>query len=49
MTGTPIKLIEYLYNQDKDKEFEIKEFKAKRSLDANRLYVGFTIKITRET
>mgnify|MGYP002523205312 CR=1 FL=1 len=35
MTGTPLKLIEYLYNQDKTKQFEIKEFKQKRSLDAN--------------
>ena len=35
MTGTPIKLIEYLYNQEKTKQFEIKEFKPKRSLDAN--------------
>lgn len=35
MTGTPIKLIEYLYNQEKDKQFEIKEYKPKRSLDAN--------------
>ena len=35
MTGTPIKLIEYLYNQEKDKQFEMKEYKPKRSLDAN--------------
>lgn len=35
MIGTPIKLIQYLYNQDKDKQFEIKEYKEKRSLNAN--------------
>ncbi len=35
MTGTPIKLIEFLYNQEKDKQFEITECKKKRSLDAN--------------
>lgn len=35
MIGTPIKLIEYLYNQEKTKQFEVKEHKEKRSLDAN--------------
>ena len=35
MVGTPIQIIQYLYNQDKDKQFEIKEHKQKRSLTAN--------------
>ena len=35
MIGKPIELIQYLYNQDKDKQFAIKEHKEKRSLNAN--------------
>lgn len=35
MTGKPLKIIEWLYNQDKDKIFEIKEHKEKRSLSQN--------------
>lgn len=35
MVGTPIQLIQFLYNQDKEKQFEISEQKKKRSLDAN--------------
>lgn len=35
MVGTPIKLIQWLYNQDKDKKYEIKEYEKKRSLDQN--------------
>ena len=35
MTGNALKLISYLYNQDKDKIFKIKEYKEKRSLNAN--------------
>ena len=35
MIGKPIELIQYLYNQDKDKKFEIKEKRAKRSLSQN--------------
>lgn len=35
MTGTPIQIIQYLYNQEKDKIFEIKEYKSKRSLSQN--------------
>lgn len=35
MIGKPLKLIEWLYNQDKDKIFEIKEQKEKRSLSQN--------------
>ena len=35
MIGSPIELIQYLYNQDKDKKFEIKEKREKRSLSQN--------------
>lgn len=35
MIGTPEKIIQYLFNQDKTKEYEVKEHKKKRSLDAN--------------
>ena len=35
MIGKPIELIQWLYNQDKDKQFEIQEHKIKRSLNAN--------------
>ena len=35
MLGKPLDLINYLYNQDKDKLYEIKEYKQKRSLNAN--------------
>ena len=35
MIGTQLKIIEWLYNQDRDKVFEIKEYKEKRSLNAN--------------
>lgn len=35
MVGTQLKVIEWLYNQDRDKLFEIKEYKEKRSLNAN--------------
>lgn len=35
MIGTSNKIITYLLEQAKDKQFEIKEYKPKRSLDAN--------------
>lgn len=35
MIGKPIEIIQYLYNQDKEKVFEVKEHKVKRSLNAN--------------
>lgn len=35
MIGTPIKIIQYLYNQDNEKLFQIKEYKAKRTLTQN--------------
>lgn len=35
MIGKPEELVRWLFNQDKEKVFEIKEHKAKRSLNAN--------------
>lgn len=35
MIGRPLQIIQFLYNEDKDKVFEVKEHKEKRSLDAN--------------
>lgn len=35
MQGTPIQIIQWLYNQDKDKKFTIKEYRERRSLDQN--------------
>ena len=35
MLGSPIKLIEWLYNQDKNKIFEVKEIKKHRTLTQN--------------
>lgn len=35
MIGNPLQLIQYLYNQERDKIFELKEQKAKRSLSQN--------------
>ena len=35
MTGNAFKIIQYLYNQPKDKLFVIKEYKKKRSLNQN--------------
>ena len=38
MQGTPLQIIQWLYEQDKDKQFVIKEYKEKRSLNANNYY-----------
>ena len=35
MIGSPIEIIQWLYDQDKDKKFEIKEKREKRSLSQN--------------
>lgn len=35
MTGTPQEIIQWLFQQDRDKVFEVKEHKEKRSLNAN--------------
>ena len=36
--GTPKKLIDWLYDQDKEKVFEVKEYKEKRNKDQNAKY-----------
>jgi len=36
--GQPIKLIQYLYEQDREKVFEIKEYKEKRNNNQNSKY-----------
>ena len=38
MIGTSNKIITYLLEQTKDKQFELKEYKEKRSLNANNYY-----------
>ena len=38
MIGNALKIIQYLYGQDKDKVFEIKEYKEKRNKDQNAKY-----------
>ena len=38
MIGTPKTLIDFLYEQDKEKKFEVKEYKEKRSLNANSYF-----------
>ena len=38
MIGTSNKIITYLLEQAKDKQFELKEYKEKRSLNANNYY-----------
>lgn len=35
MVGTIEQIIQYLFKQDKSKKYEVKEYKEKRSLDAN--------------
>lgn len=35
MIGTPEEIVRWLFNQDKEQQFEIKEYKQKRSLNAN--------------
>ena len=38
MIGTPKALIDFLYEQDKEKKFEVKEYREKRSLNANSYF-----------
>ena len=38
MIGNALKLIEFLYIQDKDKLYEVKEFKKKRNNNQNSRY-----------
>ena len=35
MTGTPLQIIQWLYTADREKQFDIKEHKEKRSIDQN--------------
>jgi hypothetical protein len=48
MVGTANKLITYLIEQTKDKQFELKEFKEKRSLNANAYCWVLCDKIAKE-
>lgn len=54
ITGKPLKLIQWLYNQDKDKKFEIKEYKEQRNKKQNAKYwtllneLALTLKISVE-
>ena len=54
MIGKPEELVRWLFNQDKEKVFEIKEHKVKRSLNANAYCwvlmnkIADAIKITKE-
>lgn len=38
MKGIPLKLIQWLYEQDKEKVFEVKEYKEKRNKEQNKKY-----------
>lgn len=52
MIGTPIEITQWLFNQDRDKNFTIKEYKQKRSLNANNYawkLMGEIAKITSTT
>lgn len=48
MVGTANKLITYLIEQARDKQFEIKEYRAKRSLDSNAYCWVLCDKIAKE-
>lgn len=45
MIGTSNKIITYLLEQSKDKQFEIKEYKKKRSLNANNYFWELTTEL----
>ena len=49
MTGTAIKIIEFLYQQPKDKVWEIAEKKKKRSLSQNAYYWKLITEVARKT
>ena len=46
MIGQPLKLIEFLYVQDKDKLFEVKEYKEKRNNNQNSRYWTLLYKLS---
>ena len=45
MIGTSNKIITYLLEQNKEKKFEIKEYKKKRSLNANNYFWELTTEL----
>lgn len=45
MVGTSNKIITFLLEQAKDKKFEIKEYREKRSLNANRILLATSHRI----
>lgn len=47
MVGTIEEIIKYLFNQDKAKKFEVKEYKEKRSKDANAYFHCLVNKLAR--
>lgn len=47
MIGTPEKISTYLRTLDKDKQYELKEYKKKRSKDANALFHVLVNKLAR--
>ena len=49
MTGTALKIIEYLYQQPKDKVWELTEKKKKRSLNSNAYYWALITQVSRKT
>ena len=48
MTGTAAEIIQYLFDQDKTKRWDIKEHKEKRSLDANAYFHVLCDKLRQE-
>jgi hypothetical protein len=54
MIGKPIDLLNYIYNLDKDKQYEIVEVKQKRSINSNDYFwtlcnkIGNVLKISKE-
>ena len=54
MIGKPLELLNYIYNLDKDKQYEIVEVKQKRSINSNDYFwtlcnkIGNALKISKE-
>ena len=45
MVGTIEQVIQYLFKQDKTKKYEVKEYKKKRSLNANNYFWELTTQL----
>ena len=45
MIGTIEQIIKYLFNQDRNKKYEVKEYKKKRSLNANNYFWELTTEL----